>query len=56
MVLTEDIITTRGVLLIARGQEVNAAMKLRLSALSRRGEIREPIGVRRPAVPDHHEG
>ncbi len=41
MVIEEDIISDKGLLIAARGQEVTEAMAVRLKAMAENGELKE---------------
>jgi response regulator RpfG family c-di-GMP phosphodiesterase len=45
MILAEDVILRNGFLLIAKGQEVSASLRLRLENFQMRGAIQEPIKI-----------
>lgn len=52
MILADDIMSTAGILLIAKGQDVTMSLRLRLENVLQRGGILEPIKVHIPTPRD----
>lgn len=56
MILADDIMSTSGVLLIAKGQDITMSLRLRLENFLARGGIQEPIKVFVPIQhSEHHQ-